>query len=71
MQSSTFFAAQPAPRVDRPPPTLSYASPGSMPATQGQRSKEPDRLWRKEMQRGIKGQYMREDLQQPAFLLES
>ena len=26
-----------APRVDRPPSSLSYATPGSLPATQGQR----------------------------------
>ena len=29
-----------APRVDRPPSSLSYATPGSLPATQGQRSKD-------------------------------
>jgi hypothetical protein len=32
-----------APRVDRPPPTLSYATPGSLPATQGQRYANDER----------------------------
>lgn len=33
-------ACQQAPRVDRPPPTLSYATQVFLPATQGQRSKD-------------------------------
>jgi hypothetical protein len=33
----TDLEAQQAPRVDRPPPALSCATSGSLPATQGQR----------------------------------
>ena len=37
---TTLKTPEQAPRVDRPPPALCFATPGSLPATQGQRSKD-------------------------------